>query len=166
VSDLSPNPSNLEEPALWPHEFDMTLALEPSSCAHSPSVDVSVPVSHLLVQLSTPAPVRIRSREYSRVQKPTKKKQPFEQRAEVNSSLLLILLHVYMPSHLSPSPPVVRQLLLPPLRPTPTIGACTTPIVVSPAIAAGVGITFGVGRIMMHVDSEWQLRCGGKGCLA
>jgi len=67
VSNLPPNPSNLEELALWPHEFDMMSALEPSSCAHSPSVDASVPVSHLLVQPSTPAPVRIHSWEYSRV---------------------------------------------------------------------------------------------------
>ena len=164
-SDLPPNPSNLEEPALWSHNLDTMSALEPSSRAHSPPVDASVPVSRLLMQLSTPAPVRIHSQEYSRGRKLMEKGQPFEQRAEVYSSLLLHLLHVYITSHVSPSPPVVRQLFLPPSRPVSTIGACTAPIVVSPAIAAGVCITFGVGRIMTHVESEWRLRCGGKGHL-
>jgi hypothetical protein len=165
--DLPPNASNLEEPALRPHNFDTTSALEPSSRAHSPPVDASVPVSRLLVQPSTPAPVRMRSREHLRVRKLTEKGQPFERRAEVNS-LLLNLLHVYMLSHLLPSPPAVRQLLLPPSRPAPTISACTAPVVVSPAVSAtaGVRITFGVGRITTHVESVWRLRCGGKDCLA
>jgi len=79
-----------------------------------------------------------------------------------------------MPPRLSPSPPVpvCRDTPVTPscgyrLLPTTDLNVITAVEVVSLAIdaAAGVGITFGVGRITRNVEgkfSVWRLRCGGK----